>query len=222
MILGMMLFAQISATCAPGDSVATLASVARTESGFDTLAIHDNTAGVTFQPTNDDQARALAHSLIVGRRHSVDLGLMQINSANFQRIGLSIDDAFDACRSLSAGARILKDGYQQALRVAFSRYNTGDAKRGFVNGYVRRVEIASASLPALGSLPSTVDAKPVTAPLPAAPLPAAPVVVLDMLHSNQVAVEPQAGPSNLLTGVAPSHAVEMPSQMTAAVQRPAT
>ncbi len=217
MILGMMLFAQISATCAPGDSVATLASVAKTESGFDTLAIHDNTAGVTFQPTNEDQARALAHSLIVGRGHSVDLGLMQINSANFQRIGLSIDDAFDACRSLSAGARILKDGYQQALRVAFSRYNTGDAERGFANGYVRRVEIASASLPAIGSLPSSVDTKPVTASLPAAP-----AVVLDMLHSNQVAVEPQAGPSNLLTGVAPSHAVEMPSQMTAAVQRPAT
>ena len=217
MILGLLLFAQMSATCAPGDSVAILASVAKTESGFETLAIHDNTAGVTFQPTNEKQARDLARTLILGRSHSVDLGLMQINSANLPRIGLSIDDAFDACHSLAAGARILKDGYRQALRVAFSRYNTGDAERGFANGYVRRVELAGASLPALGSLPSNVDPKPV-----AAPVPAAPIVVLDMLHPNQVAAEPQVGASNLLSGVAPSHAVEMSSQMTAAVPRPAT
>ena len=217
MILGMLLFAKITTACSSGDAINTLASVAKTESGFDTLAIHDNTAGVTFQPADEAKARELARSLIVDRGHSVDLGLMQINSANLLRIGLSIDDAFDACHSIAAGAHLLKEGYQQALREAFSRYNTGDAVRGFANGYVRRVEFAGASLPALGSSSSEVDQKPL-----AASVPAVPVVVLDMLHSNQVAAEPQAGPSNLLSGVAPSHAVEMSSQMAAAVPRPAT
>ena len=217
MILGLVLFAQISTSCAPGDSVDTLASVAKIESGFDTLAIHDNSGGVTFHPVSEREARDLANNLIVKRGHSVDLGLMQINSANLPRLGLSIGNVFDACHSITAGARILKDGYQRALRAALSRYNTGDPVRGVANGYVRRVELASASLPSLGSLPSTIDRKPL-----AAPVPAVPVVVLDMLHSNQVAAEPQDGPSNLLSGVAPSHAVEMSSQTTAAVPRPAT
>ena len=217
MILGMLLFAKITTACSSGDAINTLASVAKTESGFDTLAIHDNTAGVTFQPTNEADARKLARSLIIDRGHSVDLGLMQINSANLLRIGMSIDDAFDACHSIAASARILKDGYQQALREAFSRYNTGSPVRGFANGYVRRVELAGMSLPALGSSSSIVDQKPL-----AAPVSAVPIVVLDMLHSNLVVAEPQAGPSNLLSGVAPSHAVEMSSQMAAAVPRPAT
>ncbi len=97
---------------------------------------------------------------------------MQINSANLPRIGLSIGDAFDACRSVAAGARILRDGYQRALRVAFSDYNTGDSVRGFANGYVRRVEAASQSLPAIGTSPlpppmsDHVDAVP---PVKAAP-----------------------------------------------------
>lgn len=217
MILGMLLFAHISANCASGDSVTTLASVAKAESGFDTLAIHDNTTGDTIRPNDEDTARRLARTLIIERGHSVDVGLMQINSANFQQLGLSIDDAFEACHSIAAGARVLKDGYRQALREAFSRYNTGSPVRGFANGYVHRVELAGSNLPALGSLPSTVDAKPVEVAAPTAS-----VVVLDMLHSNEVATEPKAGPSNLLSGVAPVRAVETSSQTTAAVPHPAT
>ena len=217
MFLAMAVFAQVSTACASGDSIPTLASVAKTESGFSTLAIHDNSSGATYRPANEDEARRIASVLIEERGHSVDLGLMQINSANLPRLGLSISDAFDACHSIAAGARILKDGYQQALRVAFSRYNTGDSARGFANGYVHRVELAGASLPTLGSLPSTVDQKPI-----AAPVPVAPIVVLDMLHSNQVASVPESGPSNLLSGVAPSRTVEVSSQATAAVSRPAT
>ena len=217
MLLEMAVFAQISTACASGDSIATLASVAKTESGFNTLAIYDNTSGATYRPASDAEAREIAHTLIVGGGHSVDLGLMQINNANLSRLGLSIEDAFDACHSIAAGARILKEGYRQALRIAFSRYNTGDSVRGFANGYVHRVELAGANLPALGSLPSVVDPKPVTAAVPAAP-----VVVLDMLHSNQVAAVPESAPSNLLSGVAPSRTVEVSSQATAAVSRPAT
>lgn len=218
MILRLLLFTQLSAVCAPGDAAMTLASVASTESGFDTLAINDNTNGLKYHPDNEDAARRLARTLIVEQGHSLDLGLMQINSANLSRIGLSIDDAFDACHSISAGARILKDGYQQALRVAFSRYNTGSDVRGFANGYVRRVELAGTRLPAINTMPSIVEPKTSVA----AAAQAAPAVVLDMLHSNQVAAAPQAGASNLLSGVAPSRAVEMISNATAAAPHPAS
>ncbi len=153
MFLEMALFAQVSAACASGDSIPTLASVAKTESEFNTLAIHDNSSSATYRPANEDEARRIARTLIEERGHSVDLGLMQINSANLPRLGLSIDDAFDACHSIAAGARILKDGYQQALRVAFSRYNTGDSVRGFANGYVAKIEAASQNLPAIGTSP---------------------------------------------------------------------
>ena len=71
-------------------------------------------------------AIAVATDLIVGQRHSVDLGLMQVNSANLAALGLSIADAFDACRSVEAGGRVLSEAYQRALRGALSVYNTGD------------------------------------------------------------------------------------------------
>lgn len=216
MILGLLLFTQLSGACASGDAAATLASVASVESGFDTLAINDNTTGSVFHPTSEDAAQRLAYTLIVKRGHSVDLGLMQVNSANLSRIGLSIKDAFDACHSIAAGAHILKDGYQQALRVAFSRYNTGSPVRGFANGYVHRVEAAGGHLPALNTAASLVDTKPaevVTAH-------AAPAVVLDMLHFHQVADSPQ-GVSNLLSGVAPVVRQQGLVATTGAVLRPA-
>ncbi len=216
MIVGMLLFTQLSASCASGDAVQTLAAVAETESSFDTLVINDNTNGSAYHPASEDAARRLAYTLIVERGHSVDLGLMQINSANLPRIGLSINDAFDACHSIAAGARVLKDGYQQALRVAFSRYNTGSPVRGFANGYVHRVEAAGGHLPALNTAASSVDTKP--AEVVAAH--AAPAMVLDMLHFHQVADSPQ-GVSNLLSGVAPVVRQQGLVATTSAVLRPA-
>jgi hypothetical protein len=72
---------------------------------------------------------------------------MQINSANLARLGLTLESAFDPCKSVAAGAAVLAGGYaggathegqQSALRVAISKYNTGDAQRGLANGYVQR------------------------------------------------------------------------------------
>lgn len=155
MLVPLTLFTQLAASCAPAVHIDTLAAVARAESGFDTLAIHVNGADGGAEPaaTRED---AIAHAtdLIVVQRRSVDLGLMQVNSANLAPLGLSIAAAFDPCRSLAAGARLLTEGFvaaraggaadpQQALRTALSRYNTGDPVRGFANGYVGKVETAA-------------------------------------------------------------------------------
>ena len=106
---------------------------------------------------------------------------MQVNSANFAVLGLTLEAAFDPCKSVAAGAAVLAGGYvggtthegqQTALRVAISKYNTGDAQRGFANGYVHKVELAAAYVvPALdvGAGPAAIDSPP---PIPvAAPSP---------------------------------------------------
>ena len=151
MIVALASFVQLAAQCAPTVHVDTLAAVARAESRFETNAINDNSARRHYAPADRAATSAIAVRLIA-LGHSVDLGLMQINSANLRALGLSVADAFDPCRSIAAGARVLRDGYrapgagvdaQPALLRAISRYNTGDVQRGFGNGYVARVQVAA-------------------------------------------------------------------------------
>lgn len=150
-MIDLALFLQLAASCAPHVAPETLAAVARTESSFEELSIHDNTARRTVPAASRAEAVALATEAVTTQRHSVDLGLMQINSANLPWLGMSVADAFDPCRSLAAADRVLVAGYvpsgqgdqQEALRQALSRYNTGDPARGMANGYVARVQAAA-------------------------------------------------------------------------------
>jgi type IV secretion system protein VirB1 len=143
----------LASTCAPGIAPETLAAIARAESGFDTLAINVNgPGGGRIRPAGTTDAVARARALIAAGR-SVDLGLMQVNSRNLGWLGLSVEDAFDPCRSVAAGARVL---------TAFSGYNTGSPHRGFANGYVARVLAAGSANEAAPAAP------PSPAPQPAA------------------------------------------------------
>jgi type IV secretion system protein VirB1 len=64
---------------------------------------------------------------------------------------------------------------QAALRIALSRYNTGDAERGFRNGYVGRVEDAAIALglsrPAAAAAATDTRAPPTSLSLEAEPPP---------------------------------------------------
>lgn len=150
MILPLTIFAQLAAVCGFSVNVDTLASIARTESHFNTFAIGDNTTRRFYAPVAVEQAVATATALI-NRGHSIDLGLMQINSANLRGLALSVADTFDTCKNIAGGARILAAGYrpnvgedtQPALLRALSRYNTGNDQAGFTNGYVQRVQLAA-------------------------------------------------------------------------------
>lgn len=150
MILSIAAFTQLALTCGPAVHVETLASVARAESSFNSLAIGDNTAGRSYAPASVEQAYQTATALLA-RGHSLDLGVMQINSKNLRGLGLSVADTFDACKNIRAGARVLVEGYRPAgsednqttLLRALSHYNTGNQQRGFTNGYVRRVQYAA-------------------------------------------------------------------------------
>ncbi|HEX7929837.1 MAG TPA: lytic transglycosylase domain-containing protein, partial [Sphingomicrobium sp.] len=139
----------LAAQCAPDVAPSTLLAVARAESALDPFAI-----GVNGPAVRRGRARSTAEALTMARcllhaGRDIDLGLAQINVRNLSRLGLSLEAAFDPCRNIAAGARVLRDGYergaarhgpgQPALRVALSYYNTGHAERGFANGYVARV-----------------------------------------------------------------------------------
>ena len=144
-------FGQLALRCGPDVAPLTLAAIARAESRFQPLMINDNTTRTTGAPATREIAAQVATKLIAAG-HSVDVGLMQINSANFRRLGLTPDAALDPCRSIAAAATMLVGDYaggdthvaqQAALRAAISDYNTGSAQRGFENGYVHKVELAA-------------------------------------------------------------------------------
>src|SRR5712664_1166871 len=100
--------------CAPQVAVSTMQAVIRTESGFNPLAININgRARLARQPKTKREAMGWARWLI-SRGYSVDMGLMQINSANLPRLGLNEATVFEPCRNLQAGASILVSNYSRA------------------------------------------------------------------------------------------------------------
>ncbi|EWS64346.1 Type IV secretion system protein virB1 [Hydrogenophaga sp. T4] len=89
-----------------------------------------------------------------GRNFSVGLG--QINMGNFQRLGMSLESAFEPCSNLAAMQTVLSEcferarrkspsrsGDQVALRAALSCYYSGNFSTGFRHGYVRKVVAAA-------------------------------------------------------------------------------
>lgn len=183
MTVTLALFLALAASCAPSVAPETLAALSHAESGFDPLAIHDNQTGRVFHPASLQGAIATA-SALTAAGHSLDLGLGQINSrANLSSRGIGIADAFDPCTNLRVSAQVLVEGFtacrlgdaQGCVREALSRYNTGDAARGFANGYVQRVQASAGQvIPAIRAIglpaaPPAVTAAPSPAPLPCAP-----------------------------------------------------
>jgi type IV secretion system protein VirB1 len=151
-ILALTAMLGLAQQCAPTVAPETLVALVRVESGFDPLAIGVNgVARAADHPAGLEAAIATARRLIAAGRN-VDLGLGQINSRNLPALGLSVAEAFDPCRNLAASARVLAADFlraapgvsaQAGLRTALSLYNTGDARRGFRNGYVARVTAAA-------------------------------------------------------------------------------
>ena len=182
MIVPLVLFAQLAGACGAAVHVDTLAAVARAESRFDSAAINDNTGRRRYAELSDAQAAATATRLLAAG-HSLDLGLMQVNSANLRGLGLSVAGAFDPCKSIAAGARVLVDGYrapgtgidaQPAIYRALSYYNTGSPQRGFGNGYVARVRASAEQIvPAIrlagASAPGNIEPLSAIPPAPPAP-----------------------------------------------------
>jgi type IV secretion system protein VirB1 len=115
--------------CAPAVDPHMIVAIGQRESGLDPLTIHDNTTGTV----QHGDGAVLAASQLIAAGHSVDVGLMQINSQNLSLLGLGLHDAFEACQSIEAAAKLL---------ALFSKYNTGSPTSGIANGYAMRVMAA--------------------------------------------------------------------------------
>lgn len=142
--------------CAPAVHPTTVQGIMQQESGGKPFVIGINTKSVgrlARQPNSMAEAIAWARWLRA-RNINFDAGLMQVNSANWNRLGLKPENVFDPCTNVRAGAKILTDNYvtaskrhgpgQRALLEAFSIYNTGNRTAGFSNGYVRKVSTQAA------------------------------------------------------------------------------
>jgi type IV secretion system protein VirB1 len=155
-------FNNLATTCAPAAELRTLRAVAAVESHFEPWAVRDNTTHETWTPPSKAAAAILADERLK-KGHSVDLGLMQINSANLASLGMGASDALDPCRSLNAAQHILLAGFaagsseaerQAAILITLSRYNTGRPLSGIANGYVNRV-ITAQNVSPTGKLAQT-------------------------------------------------------------------
>ena len=147
----------LARSCAPQVAPETLLSVAQAESGLDPWIIGINgRPHRSLHPGSAAQAIATADDL---RRRGLnfDVGLAQLNVRNLSRLGLTLEQAFDPCRNLAGGGRILTEAYLRRgeLVAALSTYNTGDDRRGVRNGYVAQVYRAAARIvPAISASPS--------------------------------------------------------------------
>jgi type IV secretion system protein VirB1 len=135
--------------CAPTVAPQTLAAIVRVESGGKPWVINVNgDYALPRQPQSRAEAVREANRLI-GLGYNIDIGLMQVNVKNLSLLNLSVEQVFDPCTNITAGAQILQDFYlksvksigqgQASLRRAISAYNTGNFSKGFTNGYVAKV-----------------------------------------------------------------------------------
>ena len=119
--------------CAPAVDPVTMAAVVKQESGGQPWVVNNNTTRKSMVFASKAVAVAAAVAA-VGRGESVDMGLAQINSKNLPALGLTVEQVFDPCTNIAAGANILAASYGRAgsLGGALSMYNTGrfDSKIG--------------------------------------------------------------------------------------------
>jgi type IV secretion system protein VirB1 len=175
------MFLALALQCAPHVAPDTLLAIASHESALRPYIIANNSTKERAEGATAAEATERA-SMWIAAGHSVDMGLMQINSLNLPRLGLTVADVFVPCTNVQAGARVLGDAYTEArqrqtdgalaLRMALSAYNTGNFNAGFLNGYVAAVEgqAAAYAVPSLsGAAPSTPPALRVRPASPAKP-----------------------------------------------------
>lgn len=95
-------------------------------------------------PSSKEEAFTIAQKYI-NEGHSVDIGLMQINSKNLG--ANTIIDVLDPCTNITLGSSIYHSFYKATpaqdddktrIQKALSAYNTGSFTNGFKNGYVQK------------------------------------------------------------------------------------
>ncbi|PZU06505.1 lytic transglycosylase domain-containing protein [Sphingomonas sp.] len=168
MIYDVPAIAALARSCAPEIATEAVVPLVLTESGGDALQINVNRGPRVRATSVAGGAAIVRRYLAVG--YTVDVGLAQINSVNFARLGVTIEQVFEPCMNLRLASRVLQQGYGMASRyytgldaisATYSLYNTGTLTKGLRNGYVGRVWTAASNL---GSVPVPAPAPMMTVP----------------------------------------------------------
>lgn len=151
-------FLALVLACAPQVHAETARALVSVESAFNPWAIGVVGGALVRQPRNRAEAFATARALRdAGWNFSVGLG--QINVGNFDRLGLTVESAFEPCANLAAMQTVLAECFdrasastssaadQMALRQALSCYYSGNFATGFRHGYVSKVVVAARAVP---------------------------------------------------------------------------
>lgn len=167
MIHAVAAIAALAQQCAPEVATEAVVPLVVTESGGDDLSININ-KGPHVRASTVAAGVALVRQYMAAG-YTVDVGLAQVNSSNFVRLGVTVEQAFDPCTNLRLASAILQEGYGLATRhysgldaisATYSLYNTGTLTRGFRNGYVGRVWSAATimgSIPEPTQIPASPD-----------------------------------------------------------------
>ena len=159
MIYDVPAIVSLAQRCAPEVATEAVVPLVVTESGGDALQININKGPRVRAGSIAEGAGIVRRYMLAG--YTVDVGLAQINSGNFARLGVTVEQVFDPCTNLRLASAVLQEGYGRASRhyagldaiwATFSLYNTGTLTRGFDNGYVRRVWSTAS---AMGSVQGT-------------------------------------------------------------------
>jgi len=151
-------FLSLALACAPQVHADTARALVSVESAFNPWAVGVVGGSLVRQPRHRAEALATAKALqAAGWNFSVGLG--QINVGNFERLGLTVESAFEPCANLAAMQVVLsecfdrasgsasKEADQVAVRQALSCYYSGNFATGFRHGYVRKVVVAARAVP---------------------------------------------------------------------------
>ncbi len=182
---------------APGSEFAQrLAAIAIHESaGGHPFAVGVNGPGGGAHLFNTAAEAIVFARALDAQKRDYDAGLLQINRRQFARHGLTVESAFDACRSMTAGADHYADDVRSVWTLAHRRYNTGGTERGAA--YAASVEQVLARVRTAGAAPAASVA-PAT-PIQPAPPPCAPAWdgwALAKCSARQRAPTPAVEPSS--------------------------
>lgn len=184
--------------CAPEIATEAVVPLVVTESGGDALQININKGPRVRVGSVAEGASIVRRYVMAG--YTVDVGLAQINSANFRRLGVAVEQAFDPCTNLRLASTVLQEGYGRASRhyngldaisATYSLYNTGTLTRGFDNGYVGRVWSAASAVGSVQTMPR----------LPASPPPSA--------GAARATAKPPIDRDGWVVGPVPSNVIEV-------------
>jgi type IV secretion system protein VirB1 len=152
-------FIALVLACAPQVHADTARALVSVESAFNPWAIGVVGGALLRQPRSRAEALVTARALLAGG-WNFSVGLGQINRSNFERLGLTVDSAFEPCTNLAAMQTVLAECFERArspapgplpdqvaLRQALSCYYSGNFTTGVRHGYVRKLVAAVAAPP---------------------------------------------------------------------------